>query len=242
MYSYFKKIKNANWKLWQLIYIFVAIAIVLTTNLILIIFDSTNYLWISILSIFAVLTGIISTIIATKGLSHNYVFGLIHVLLYGIVSFAIGVYGDFMLNIFIYLPMNFWGMYIWFKKEKEVEDGEKPTPRKIKHFHWTWIILLIVILILIYGYLLTLLGEPWQVSLFDASSTITSIFGMTLMSLYFREQWIIWFLVNVFSILIYVSLLLTTGNLISIIYILMWSIYLINSIIGSYEWFIKNNH
>ncbi len=201
MYSYIKDIKNANWKLWQIIYIFFSITLILSINIILIFFDSTNPLWVSIVSIFAVLTGIVSTIIATKGLSQNYVFGLIHVLLYGIVSFSIGVYGDFMLNIFIYLPMNFWGMYIWIKKEKNVENGERPESRKIKYLNWIWLIPLIIFLIFSYAYFLTLLDEPWQVSLFDSASTVTSIFGMVLMSLYFREQWVIWFFVNVFSVL-----------------------------------------
>ncbi len=36
----------------------------------------------------------------------NYLFGIIHVVLYGYIAFVSMVYGDFMLNLFIFLPLD----------------------------------------------------------------------------------------------------------------------------------------
>ena len=67
------------------------------------------------LGIIAAITGIVCVICTGKGKLSAYVFGLVNVIAYAIIAFESKYYGEVMLNLIYYLPMQFWGFYVWSK-------------------------------------------------------------------------------------------------------------------------------
>jgi len=60
----------------------------------------------------AFFSGIICVLMAAKGLRLNYAVGVVNCIAYSYVSFQSGLYGEVMLNMLYYLPMQFIGFYI----------------------------------------------------------------------------------------------------------------------------------
>ncbi len=222
------------WLIFQVLFLFI-ISIYSAIN--------SAILWIGIISIFATLSGAIGTFLATKRLGINFLFGIIHVVLYGIVALFSKVYGDFVLNLFIFLPLDIYGWIYWNNRDKkDFNNSNEVNIKKLGSTQWIISIGVLILAIIGGGYFLQWLNDP--APFFDAGSTVLSIFGMFLMTYYYREQWFIWFFVNVFSIAIWIQVLFISGDQMAWVWIAMWTIYLINSIIGIRNWTKKSkrNH
>ena len=83
-----------------------------------------------------------------------------------------------------------------------------------------------------YGYILRLLGG--NLPFVDSMSTVLSVIAQILMIKRFMEQWVIWIVVDVVSVIMWVVALYTEGA--SIAVLLMWSVYLLNAIIMFIKW------
>lgn len=57
----------------------------------------------------AAITGILCVVFVGKGKISNYLFGLISVSLYAYISYTFKLYGEMMLNLFVYVPVQFIG-------------------------------------------------------------------------------------------------------------------------------------
>ena len=71
---------------------------------------------------------------SAKGKVSTYFFATINVAIYAYLTFNNHLYGEFMLNAFYYIPMNFIGFYLWsrHKDEKNGEvEGKALTPKQI---------------------------------------------------------------------------------------------------------------
>ena len=82
----------------------------------LIVFDDAN-----ILGVIAVISGVISVVLAAKGHIGYYFFGIINIVAYIIIGYIASLYGEVMLNTLYYLPMQFVGLYFW-KKNLNKEE------------------------------------------------------------------------------------------------------------------------
>ncbi len=230
--------KNKRWTTLDITWFTGQLIVLSIINIFLIItYDS---LAIAIMSLFASLFGVVGTYLAVKKYNINYLFGTIHVILYGLIAFSTKVYGDFMLNIFIFLPLDIIGWILWNKnslKLKNIDDSNKIEIDRVVNALTLnqWIISIVVLIIstLLYAWLLHYLDDPAPI--LDSLSTTISIFGMWLMVGYYREQWWVWLIVNIVSVGIWIQVLFT-GELVSIVFITMWSIYTVNSIIGIKRW------
>lgn len=150
--------------------------------------------------------------------------------MYSLIALKSKVYGDFILNLFIYAPMSIIGWKKWRNHlNKENNNVNKLTKKQILIFSVS-----MFIGVIIFGYFLFLLDDP--AFLLDSASTVFSIIGVILMNGFYYEQWIIWLLVNLFSIGIWIQVLIVSHDLMAIIFISMWSLYTINSIIGIIIW------
>ena len=101
-------IKNelTGWKKWEIIWL------VLTSILIT---SVSIYIGDTPLGIITALLGILCVICTGKGKLSAFVFGLLHVVAYAIIAYQSKYYGEVMLNIIYYAPMQFYGFYIWSK-------------------------------------------------------------------------------------------------------------------------------
>ncbi len=184
-----------------------------------------------ILGCVAAISGVICVVLSAKGNILNYVFGFINVSLYAYISFKSQLYGDAALNGLYYLPMQFIGWFNWRKRGND--DGAKV---KGKRMNIKEIIILIVSCVSITGatgLLLNYLNDPMPVK--DSLTTVLSIIAMFLMVRAYMEQWFLWIIVNIVSLIIWIVFTIQ-GTEHAELMIIMWSFYLANSINGLIVW------
>lgn len=180
------------------------------------------------ISIVSAITGVCCVIFISKKMIANYYVGIINVSLYAYLAFQSRLFGDFMLNAFYYLPMQFVGIYTWKKaiKSNHIESKSLSSKQKIN------LLIYVVALIIAYSYLLYLIGGNLVV--IDATSTVLSVIAMFLMINQYTEQWYLWVIVNSISIIMWaISLSQGSGNHATLF---MWVVYLLNSLFGLYNW------
>ena len=81
--------------------------------------------------------------------------------------------------------------------------------------------------ILGYKVILDLLGGAG--TLLDSASTVTSVVANALMMLRYREQWLLWIIIDIITVIMWVLV----GDLVMVT---MWSVYLINAFYGYHNW------
>lgn len=184
----------------------------------------------NLIGIIAALTGILYVIFGGKGKRTAFIFGTINVLLYAYISFKARYYGEVMLNLIYYFPMNFVGWTMW-KKYMNAETGEVvkkrlSTDKRIIIYTCT------AAAIFIYGLILKHLGG--NLPYIDSMSTVISVTAQVLTILRLTEQWILWIVVDAVTIVMWSYTFITTGE--GIAMVVMWTLYLINGIIIMIHW------
>ncbi len=211
----------ANFKSWEICWMILANAIILGVSI---------YLGDDILSIIASLTGVMCVILCGLGKVSNYFWGTINVILYAYVAWKAKYYGDVMLNLLYYLPTNILGWVLW---AKNVNKETNEVYKKRMTLKQDLIVVIISITgILGYSFVLKQLGG--NLPLVDSMSTVLSIIAQILMIKRFAEQWVIWILIDVVSVIMWVVALFGEGQ--SIAVLLMWTVYLANAIIMYIKW------
>ncbi len=217
----FIKRELSGWKKWQIFWMIAANLVIVGVSV---------YQHDTLFSILAAVTGVICVILCGLGKVSNYFFGTINVVLYAIVAYKAKYYGDVMLNVLYYFPTNIWGWILW---EKNL-DKESNTVYKRRMTVKQDILLafISVISVLGYSYILKLLGG--NLPIVDSMSTVFSVIAQVLMIKRFAEQWIIWIVVDVVSVIMWFAALFNEGA--SIAMLLMWSVYLCNAVIMYVKW------
>lgn len=185
-------------------------------------------------------TGVISVVLCAKGRVSNYVFGMVYVTAYAYVAFQNKLYGEVMMNLLYYVPMNVIGFITWTKlakkKAESAQTGDVSKDVETRHmsFKQRWLTFVIaVVVILAYWQLLKFMGG--NLALIDSCSTIVSIIAMYLQVMRYTESWIMWIFTNLISIVLWLTAMLTQDSN-NITMLLMWSAYLVNSTYGYINW------
>lgn len=177
-------------------------------------------------------TGIVCVVLVAKGNIFNYLFGLINVTLYAWISFKAELYGDALLNALYYLPMQFAGWYTWMRK-RSAEESVTIIARRLSRSQRYILTAISVITVAAGAILLDMVNDPQPVK--DSATTILSIIAMFLMVKVYMEQWVLWVVVNVISIVMW-SISYIEGEPHSMLMIIMWIFYLANSVNGWILW------
>ncbi|TXI97126.1 MAG: nicotinamide riboside transporter PnuC [Neisseriales bacterium] len=159
---------------------------------------------------------------ASKEKFFNFYFGLINVTLFAIIFYQIQLYANLLLQIFFFV-MNLYGLYAWGKSTSS-DDG-----LKIRWLSKPQLILTIIASLIAIGILanfinlffntLTLIAvklmqlvipsiampalQPDPYPLMDAAVTILSIVAMVQMTRKLVENWIVWVIIDLISIVLY---------------------------------------
>lgn len=213
---------------------FLIIGVILTNIVYSVLTDTLD-----IIGSLAGITGVLCVVLVAKGSIWNYAFGLVNVSLYAWISFKTELYGDAGLNALYYLPMQFIGWWQWRKhgaavSDKEAEGGSAQV--KARRLGWKHRLLLGVACcsaICAVGYLLMHLGDPQPFK--DSATTVLSIVAQALMALAFMEQWALWIITNVISVIMW-SVCVARGEAHAGVMVIMWIFYLLNSINGLRVW------
>mgnify|MGYP000756014660 FL=1 len=184
--------------------------------------DSLIYI---VIDAIAAISGIFCVVLCAKGKRSQYFWGFFNILGYIVVAWIHKYYGEVMLNAIYYLPLQFIGYYLWSKNTKEEDDEVQGKKLNIKHS----IILLIItgIGIFLYQYLLNHLGGTNP--LLDSASTVISVVANLLMVLRYREQWLLWIVIDIITVIMW-------WHVKDYIMVTMWAVYLVNAFYGYYNW------
>ena len=212
---------------------------VITSNIIYSVMTGT----IDVLGSAAGITGVLCVVLVAKGSIWNYLFGLVNVSLYAWISYKAALYGDAGLNAFYYLPMQFIGYWQWRKRGAAVSSqdarkltGEEDVRVRARRMDWTqrgFMALGCIAAIVAVGFLLRHLGDPQPFK--DSTTTVLSIVAQALMALAFMEQWCLWIITNIVSVVMWIICVLR-GEAHAAVMVIMWAFYLLNSLNGLRVW------
>ena len=218
--SYIKE-EFLGWKTWEVMWLIIACVTIFTLSV---------YWKDTAMGIISATTGVACVVCTGKGKLSAYIFGIVNTLLYAIIAYKAQFYGEVMLNAIYYFPMQFYGIYVWSKhmntETHEVEKKEMNLNGKL--------ILCgcVIVATIAYGFMLKWLGGALSIK--DEISTVLSVVAMIVSIKMDAEQWILWIVVDVVTVIMWV-IAFAQGND-SISTLLMWIVYLGNAVVMYVKW------
>lgn len=143
--------------------------------------------------------GIISVILCSQGKISTFLFGFIQISTYLYLSLLQRLYAEVGINVFYFLSQ-LYGIYVWSRRyriEQQTQSAQL-EPKRLKSLQLLWVIVLSLMISALAGWLLSTFTDDTQPWL-DAFTTVPAIFAQVLLVLAYREQWILWLLVDVLS-------------------------------------------
>lgn len=181
------------------------------------------------LSVF--LSGILCVALIAIGRREGYLVGLYNSMAYSILAYDNGLYGEVYLNLLFYLPTGVIGYFLWLRHSRlnhVVVMRQAAWPAR------AWIGLGCGLCTFAFGWFLGL-NPNQNTPLIDASTTVLSVTATFLMMLRYKEQWVLYILLNVLSIVMWV-LRVMDGSESGGVMVLMWSLFLFNAMFGLWRW------
>ena len=185
------------------------------------------------------IAGVLCVVLVAKGSIWNYLFGIVNVSMYAYISYKASLYGDAALNALYYVPMQFIGWWQWRKRGASVSQAEAGGAGvQVKARRFTWHQRAILALgcaagVIAVGYVLKHFGDPQPFK--DSATTVLSIVAQALMALAFMEQWALWIITNVISVVMW-YICVARGEAHAAVMVIMWAFYLLNSLNGFRVW------
>ena len=184
----------------------------------------------SVIAVISAICGILYTFLAGKGLPICYLFGITGSSFYGLLSFQNALWGNLILYIGYYLPMQILGYFKW---SKNLQDNKKEIIKiKLPQKELFYLIFILSILSTAIYFLLKHLNDSKPI--LDSITTVFSIGGMYLTVRRAIEQWIFWMIVNTLSFIMWITVALNGIKVYSTI--IMWGVYLILAIYFYITW------
>lgn len=210
-----------GWKKWEVAWLLIACSVITGLSI---------YWEDTAMGIISATTGVACVVCTGKGKLSAYVFGAVNTLLYAIIAYQAHYYGEVMLNALYYFPMQFYGFYVW---NKNMNDETKEVQKKQMNKKGRWILAVIVLAgTVAYGLILQALGGA--LPFVDALSTVVSVVAMIVSIKMFAEQWMLWILVDIVTVIMWLVAFINGND--SIATLLMWIIYLGNAFIMYFKW------
>jgi nicotinamide mononucleotide transporter len=176
------------------------------------------------------LFGIICVVLTAKGSIWSFVFGLYNSVGYGWIAMQNGLYGEMGLNWFFFVPTAVIGFMMW----RGRMDGVVVQMRKLSPRLQLNVGLVSLLAVVAMGFGLSLI-EMQNTPYIDALTNVLSVVATLLTMWRYREQWLVYILLNIFTIFMWTYRLID-GSEGALLMIVMWSAYLINACYGYYNW------
>ena len=188
----------------------------------------------TILSSVGALMGVISVVLSANGNILTFVFGLVDVLIYSYTLLDQNVPMTLGLHVLYFLPMEFIGFFGWRKRgatAKKAVQARRLTPKG-----WLNVVALFV---MVYGAVLAVAwliaryqgNIVWAKMSFDTAVTTANIVALVLMAKAYMDQWYLWLLVNITSIILWIIVLSSgDGSEYTVVQLIKYSFYLLNGL------------
>ncbi|MFD0966119.1 nicotinamide riboside transporter PnuC [Seminibacterium arietis] len=180
----------------------------------------------SILAMISGIAGIICVVFVGKGKISNYLFGLIFAYTYFYVALGNKFYGEMNTTLYVYIPAQFIGYFLWKANMTKAEGETEAVVAKILTVKG-WLGLISAVVIGSVAFIYTLSFTDGNSIGLDGVTTVLVVAAQLLMILRYREQWILWIIINILSIVLWAE---TPAMY------LMFGAYLLNSLYGYYNW------
>lgn len=187
--------------------------------------DTTDPWWYILVDSLAAICGVFCVVLCAGGKKSQYYWGFVNIVAYIVIAFINKYYGEVMLNGLYYLPTQFIGLYVWNRHYHREEDQVEGKRLNLK-LAGIWLIGTVAGVFL-YKLILDALGG--NATLLDSMSTVFSLVANALMVLRYREQWVLWIVIDVVTLIMWAI----AGDLLMTV---MWTVYLINAVYGFVMW------
>lgn len=181
--------------------------------------------WYVLIDSLAAVCGVFCVVLCAGGKKSQYYWGFVNITAYIVIALINKYYGEVTLNALYYLPTQFIGIRAWGKHYRKKEDQVEGLRMDGKHIA-VWSVCSIAG---IFAYKLILDSIGGNATLLDSMSTVFSVAANVLMVLRYREQWVLWIIVDAVTVIMWIiagDFLMTA----------MWMIYLINAVYGWITW------
>lgn len=173
-------------------------------------------------------SGVICVVLTAKGKLISYLFNFVQIVTYMYICWNVGLYLEFAENIFYFVTCIF-GVFLWKKNMTVNEDGSAQViAKKFQVKHWIATLVISVIGTVILGYI----GEHYLNSTlpyYDALTNVLALVAQMLMVWRFREQWLVWIVIDVTCLIMFT--LLCQWSMVA-----MYIAWTINAIYGWINW------
>ena len=207
--------------------------IVFFSGVVLIILSLSLYANDNKIAVVSAICGISYTVLNGKSKISCYFFGIIGTLCYSYLAFKNGLWGNFGLNFFYYLPLEIIGLINW-KKHLINKFTVRRTQLNNSQKRFLIGLLLVITVILVnlaYFYHFSV------INFLDFLTLILSIIAMILAVKRCIEQWHLWSAVNFLSIILWTLAYINGSNCLATI--IMWGVYFVLGIYFLKQW--QNN-
>lgn len=217
----FVKKELQGWKNYEIIGLFLIIVFILASAFLL--NDSK-------IAVCSAICGILYTIIAGKGKISCYFFGLLGSGCYIWLSFNNALWGNMLLYLCYYIPMQILGIFRW-RKHLKAETNDIVKIR-LKDSDRLKILFLGIFGSVITAFILAYFNDKSPI--IDGITTFMSILGMYFTVKRAIEQWMVWMIVNGLSFLMWLNLFVHGAKTFSTV--VMWGVYFILAIYFYVVW------
>lgn len=217
----FVKKELNGWKKIEIIGLFTVLTLILINAII--VKDNP----IAVISAFC---GILYTIIAGKGKISCYFFGLSGSWCYVWLSFINALWGNMLLYLCYYIPMQILGIFKWKKHLKK--DTKEIVKTRLSNKNRIILLFIGVLGSIITSIILYYFHDKSPIA--DGITTFLSVLGMYLTVRRAIEQWVVWMIVNGISALMWINLVLQGIKTYSTV--IMWVVYFVLAIYFYFEW------
>lgn len=174
--------------------------------------------------------GITYTFLAGKGNPYCYLFGLTGSAFYGYISFQNALWGNLILYIAYYIPMQILGFFKW----KSHLQKDKNEIIKISLNRKERVVTGLITLAAAFVLIIVLYFMHDTNPVIDGITTVFSIAGMYLTVRRAIEQWYVWMIVNGLSAIMWGTIALNGTKVLSTV--IMWSVYFILAVYFCRKW------
>ncbi len=145
-------------------------------------------------------TGLLGGYLAGLQKRAGYFFGLINALLIAYVGFENGLYGTFIINAFIFGPLEIYGFITW---SRHLDTGQNVKIRRLDRKKSVIVTSACVLSSLVLGYLLTKIPDQ-QMAFLDSTIGCIDICALMMMNLRYMESWWLWVISSILSVIMWV--------------------------------------
>ena len=167
----------------------------------------------------------ICNVFVSKGKISNYFFGLIFAYSYFYVAWGANYLGEMNTTLYVYIPAQFIGYFLWKQNMQHAEGSDAVIAKALSVKGWAIVLALMSVGTLLFVQALNAAGG--SSTGLDGLTTIIVVTAQALMLLRYREQWLLWIVLNILSIILWAD---------NPSMYIMYTAYLLNSIYGYYNW------